>query len=457
MEARELFAEGELPERERAGEPKIVGGTARLRKPQRDQIEMHCAALDDLLPADHPARLVWEAVAALDLSAWLGEIKAVEGHVGRDANDPRLLVALWVYATFEGEGSARRVAQLCARDLPYKWLCGGVTMNYHALADFRSRGGEKWDDLITELVAGLMHEGLVTLHRVAQDGMRVRASAGKSSFRRASTLERCEAEAREQVELLRQLAEQNPDELNQQQRAARERAAKERQQRVAAAVENCRALKQQRDQRAKKTCQPAREARASTTDPEARVMKFANGGYDPGYNVQLATDTGSGIIVGVDVTNAGSDSEELSPMLDQLHERYGCDPQEALVDGGFATKDAITDAADEHHCTVYAPLKDEEKQRNKGVDPQARKPGDSEAVAAWRKRMGTDAAKEIYKLRAQTAEWVNAICRNRGLRQMPVRGRSRCRNIALLHALTHNLFQALRLRAAAAAKETAAT
>ena len=144
-------------------------------------------------------------------------------------------------------------------------------------------------------------------------------------------------------------------------------------------------------------------------------------------------------------------------MLDQLHERYGCDPQEMLVDGNFAAKDAITDAADEHHCTVYAPLKDEEKQRKKGVDPHARKPGDSDAVAAWRQRMGTDAAKQVYQLRAQTAEWVNAICRNRGLRQMPVRGRSRCRNIALLHALTHNLFQALRLRATATAKAAAAT
>jgi transposase len=410
---------------------------------------MHWASLDELLEADHRSRLVWAAVAGLRLDDWLAEIKAVEGNVGRDATDPRLLVALWVYATLEGVGSARELARLCEKHLAYQWLCGGVTVNHHLLADFRSQGGEKWDALLTQIVASLLAEGLVTMTRVAQDGMRVRASAGKASFRRRVRLESCLEEARQQVQALKQLAEESPEELSQRQRAARQRAACERAERIAEAIRNCEQLQAEREERAKIACEPAKEARASTTDPEARNMKFANGGYNPGYNVQFSTETAGGVIVGVAVTNVGNDGGELLPMLEQIEERYGCGPGEALVDGGFATKEAIRDAAENHACTVYAPLKDEEKQRAKGTDPHAPKKGDSVAVAAWRARMGTDAAKAIYRLRCKTAEWVNALARNRGLWQMQVRGQRKCRTVAVMYAIAHNLMQALRLRAEA--------
>ena len=178
-------------------------------------------------------------------------------------------------------------------------------------------------------------------------------------------------------------------------------------------------------------------------------MKFADGGYRPGYNVQFATDTSSGVIVGVGVTNAGTDNEQLTPMLEQLKERYGRYPKEATVDGGFATLESIEEAT-ARDCTVYAPLKDEKKQLDAGKDPYARKKGDSKAVAEWRARMGTAAAKAIYGLRCQTAEWVNAQCRNRGLQQMPVRGQGKCQIIGLLYAIAHNLILGERLRAGAA-------
>jgi transposase len=414
----------------------------------RDQIEMRTASLEELLEANHPARMVWAAVCRLDVGPWLSEIKAVERHVGRDATDPRLLIALWTLATLKGIGSARELDRLCRESLPYQWLCGGVSVNYHMLSDFRSQGGEKWDELLTQVVAVLLDAGLVKMERVAQDGMRVRASAGKSSFRRQGRLEEFLAEAREQVETLKQLAEEDAEELNRRQQAARKRAATERQQRIEAAMRQREELQQQREASAKKSCRKVDEARASTTDPEARVMKFADGGYWPGYNVQFATDTASGVIVGVEVTNAGTDNEQLPPMLRQLDERYERVPDEALVDGGFVSVDAIEEAQ-QRGCTVYAPLKDEEKQRAAGTDPHARKKGDSDAVAAWRSRMGTDAAKLIYRLRGQTAEWVNAQCRNRGLWHMPVRGRPRCRIVALLFAFAHNLIVAARLRTAA--------
>lgn len=442
-----LFDAEDLPEPPSPAQAaqSMPAGKPRLRVAIRDQIEMRWASLDELLEADHPVRIVWAAVCKLDLSSWLNDIKAVERHVGRDATDPRLLLSLWIYATLKGIGSARELDRLCGECLPYQWLCGGVSVNYHMLSDFRSRGGDKWDELLTQIVAVLLAAELVKMDRVAQDGMKVRASAGKSSFHREARLEECLKEARQQVETLKQLAEEDGEELSRRQRAARERAARERQQRIEEAMRQRDELQQQREATAKKSGRKAGEARASTTDPEARSMKFPDGGCRPGYNVQFSTDTASGVIVGVEVTNAGTDNEQLTPMLEQLNERYQRVPGEALVDGGFATVAAIEQAAD-RSCTVYAPVKDEEKQREAGKDPHAPKKGDSDAVGQWRIRMGTEAAKLVYRLRGQTAEWVNALCRNRGLWFMPVRGRPRCRNVGLLYAITHNLIVMGRLR-----------
>jgi transposase len=429
----------------------------RLRVPQRDQVELHWKSLDQLLEPDHPVRSVWAAVCALDLSAWLNEIKAVEGHVGRKATDPRLLVALWVYATLKGIGSARELDRLCGSQegcLPYQWLCGGVSVNYGMLARFRSQGGEKWDDLLTHIVATLVAAGLVSLERVAQDGMKVRAHAGTSSFHGRGSLEEALEAARQQVEMLKAPAEQEGSQASGErpqrtpaERAARERAARERQQRIEEAMRQCEELQRQREATAKQSGRKVGEARASTTDPESRNMKMPDGGTRPAYNVQFTTDTATGVVLGVEVTNAGTDGGQLPPMLDQLEERYEQVPDEALVDGGFVTIDAI-EQADALGCTVYAPIKNEKKQAEQGKDPYARKKGDSDAVADWRSRMGTEEAKTTYKLRGQTAEWVNAQCRNRGLWQMPVRGQSRCRIVALLYAIAHNIVVGARLRAA---------
>jgi transposase len=424
-------------------------GIPRLRVPQRDQIEIHWSSLDDRLDPDSPARIVWSLVCQLDLDAWLADIKAIEHHVGRNANDPRLLVALWVFATLKGVGSAREIDRLCNRRdgyLPYQWLCGGVSLNYKSLADFRSQGGEKWDELLIQIIATLMAQGLVTMDRVAQDGMRVRADAGKSSFRTAGRLEVLLEEAKQQVETLKQLAETNPAELTQRQRAARERAAQERQARIEEAIRQCEELRKERAASAQKSGRKPSEARASTTDPEARVMNFSDGGFRPAYNVQYATDTATGIIVGVEVTQAGTDSEQMPPMLDQLEESYERIPDEMLVDGGFASLDAI-DSTEQRGCKVYAPVKDADKQKKAGKDPYARKKNDTDATAAWRKRMGEEASKVVYRLRCQTAEWVNAQCRNRGFWQMPVRGQTKCRIVATLYAITQNLIHQGNVRA----------
>src|SRR5688572_7700362 len=407
--SRVLFEKGE-PEQPTPAEAaaSATAGKPRLRVPRREEREMRWTALDEMLEPEHQARVVWAAVCRLDLNRWLAEIKAVEGNVGRDSTDPRLLVALWVYATLDGLGSARELSRLCTLHLAYQWLCGGVSVNYHLLSDFRTKNAEAWDDLLTQIVGSLMAEGLVTMKRVAQDGMRVRAHAGKSSFRRKQTLQDCLDEAREQVQALKQLDEESSSELTARQRAARERAAADRTRRLEAALKHCEELQTEREKSAKKSGRAVKEARASTTDPEARVMQFSDGGYRPGYNVQLSTDTETGLIGGVDTTSCGNDQEQLPPMLDQFQERYDKVPEEALVDGGFAGLDAL-DAATEKGCTVYAPLKDKANQQKAGKDPHARKKGDSDAVADWRQRMGTAAAQGLYILRCQTAEWVNAI------------------------------------------------
>jgi transposase len=447
------FKADDLPEPTPAQAARDPGrGTPRLRVPQRDQVEMSWSSLDERLDPDSQARVVWTLVCKLDLDAWLRDIKAIEHHVGRNATDPRLLVALWVFATLKGIGSARELARLCNKSqgyLPYQWLCGGVTVNYHMLADFRSQGGEKWDELLTHIVATLMEENLVTMECVAQDGMKVRANAGKSSFRSAGRLAELLEEAKQQVETLKELAETNPDELTRRQRAARERAARERQERIEAAVAECEKLRAEREESARRSGRTPTEARASTTDAVARVMQCSDGGYRPAVNVQYATDTKNSFIVGVDTTNAGTDNKELPPMVDQLKERYERIPDAALVDGGFASLDAI-DSVETRGCTVYAPVKDAEKQKKAGQDPYARKKNDTDATAAWRKRMGEEASKQVYRLRAQTAEWVNAMCRNRGCWRMPVRGLTKCRIVATLYAITHNLIHQVTVRAAMA-------
>jgi IS5 family transposase len=318
-----------------------------------------------------------------------------------------------------------------------------VSLNYHTLSDFRSGHTAFLDELLTQSVATLMHQGLVTLKRVAQDGMRVRASAGAASFRRRVTLERCQAEAREQVESLRAELASDPSAGNRRREAARLRAARERSERIV------KALGELPDVEGKKKPGEKEKARVSTTEPEARVMKMGDGGFRPAHNVEMATDTASQVITGVDVVNAGSDLGQMGPMVAQHKVRYARTPEEVLVDGGFAKKEDIElVSAAGNGATVYAPV---QKPKNEDRDPHEPRPGDSDVIAAWRRRMGTEAAKAVYKERASTAECVNALARNRGLRQFLVRGLAKVRAVVLLYALAHNLLRAVALRRQAAA------
>jgi transposase len=379
---------------------------------------------------------VWAFVDGLDLSGLYEQVKSVEGNAGRPAIDAKILVAVWLYATLDGEISARRLATFCKEFNPYIWLCGGIEINHHTLSDFYTSHTDWLEKQFTLHLASLIHQGLVDFETVAQDGMRVRASAGTASFRRGETLEECLQTAEAYMEKLAKEREENPQVVNKGKQAAKERAARERQERVREAQ------RQLPEVEAKKEESDRNKARVSTTDPDARVMKMADGGFRPAFNVQFSTDTDSQIIVGFDVVNEGSDQNQLSPMLEQIHKRTGEYPDNVLVDGGFVNKTDIENTT-QKDVTLYAPV---QKPKDESRDPYQPMPKDSQSVADWRKRMGTDAAKEIYKERAATAECVNAITRNRGLRQFTVRGLKKAKAAMLWFVFAHNLMREAVLR-----------
>ena len=304
--------------------------------------------------------------------------------------------------------------------------------------------------MLTESVAALVHQDLVELVEIAQDGMRVRASAGTKTFRRGATLEECLTEAKAHVAALNAQAEQDERTGNTRQRAAQERAARDRQERVEAAIAAQKELAARRAVTAKEKGVKSREPRASTTDPDAKIMKMGDGGFRPAFNVEFATDTASRIVVGVEVVNVGSDHGQLAPMVEQIEERYEKTPERIVADGDFATLEDIETLAAKQ-VEVIAPIKNAAKLKAKGIDPYQSKPTDGEGVKAWRQRMGEESTKEIYKRRASTAEWANARARNMGLRQFLVRGLERVKAVAVLFALASNMVQTFALRAAAVA------
>ena len=413
-------------------------GQARVYKPVRNQVEMMMRDLDSILPEDHLARAVWAFVERLDLSAFYVPIKAIEGEPGHPATDPQVLVALWLYATADGVGKARQLDRLCHEHDAYRWLRGGVPINYHMLADFRVEHGQALDDLLTQILATMAAEGLVDLERVCQDGVRVRASAGAASFRREARLKQFLAQAQAQVN---RLAGELANELEQdavpaerpsrREEAARLRAARERQERVERVLAELPLV-----QAAKKTEEQRQQARASVSDPEARVMKMPDGGFRPAYNVQLASQLNNQVIVGISVTNHGTDGAEAPPMLEQVQERNGATPNDYLIDGGAATLKTV-DELTRAGVTVYAPTQPPRGSKRSQTEPRAT---DTPAVADWRVRMGTEEGKAIYRERGM-GECVNARLRQHGLYQFVVRGLQKVTCVMLWMVIAHNLLR----------------
>lgn len=408
-------------------------GSPRLRRPDRQQVVLDPVCLEERLAADHPARAIWAIVERLDLSKFHAVIAARGEEPGRPTTDPALLIALWLFATTQNEGSARRLAALCESHDAYRWLCGGVSLNHHTLSDFRTAHGAALDDLFTQVIAALVHKNVVKIDRMSQDSLRTRASAGSSSFRREKALRRLLEQARAHVEAVKKQADEAPADAARK-TAARQRAAAERVERIDAALALLPEL--QRAKEASDSGKPSKQrpVRVSTTDVEARRMRLGNGAVAPAYNVQLGVDTASRAIVGVDVVNDGNDQQQSEPIRQQVEQRSGRKVKEHLFDGGFVKKELI-ERAEQDGVAIYAPLP-----TDKNGQPCTHGRRDGPGVAAWRARMTTPEAQKLYHLRAATAETANAETKTyRGLGRFLVRGLGKVRCIALWSALAYNV------------------
>jgi transposase len=423
----------------------------RLLRPDRSQTYLDSVDLESQLAEDHLARTVWAFVESLDVSPLELAIKARQGTPGRPTPDRRLYVALWLYATLDGVGSARKLDELCGSHTAYRWLCGGVPVNYHDLSDFRVEAGAFLDDLLSKSIAGLIDQGFVSSEVLAVDSVRVRASAGSGSFRKKETLGELYEAAKARLEELRQEIDEDPGASSKRLQARRLRAAEERVTRVKRAKEAADKIEAERKEDAKKTrSKKAKrsEVRASTSDPEARIMK-CDGGFRPAYNVQIRTDQKSCTIIGVEVIDRASDRGQLTPAVADIERRYGRRPKQVLADGGYDSKSDIErlygdDEAD--RIEVYCPLPGSKG----GLGDGEPKRGDGPGTIAWRRRMSCDDGMAYYRKRFAT-ERPHADMRNRGLRRLMVRGAQKVKAVVLWYAIAFNFQQRLFLQRNAAA------
>jgi transposase len=431
----------DLPEQ---GSPKPAEplGRPRLREPVRDQLELRCVDIESLIGEDHPARLFWAYAEQVDLRELEDAIKSREGHPGHPTITPRLMLALWLYAYSQGVGSARALERLCKSHDGYRWLCGGVSVNYHTLSDFRVGLGRLLEKLLILHLAALAMAGLVDFTTLIQDGIRIRAAAGAASFRRRATLEQLEAAARDVVEHLRGELDDDVEASNRRIRAARERAARERAERLAAALKAQSEVEAQRKRREKKNANQTKkqkEPRSSTTDPQARVMKMPDGGFRPAWNVQVVSAGEEQIVVAVEPTSIGSDRGLMRPILEAIRERLGRLPERYLVDGGFMAGPDI-EWAHESGVEIYC-----QPTRSKhGGDPYAPRRTDGPGLRAWRERMASEQGQDVYKRRG-IGECIHGRWRNWNLTRLTVRGAAKIKSVMLWYALANNILQGHRL------------
>ena len=432
----------------------------RIRRAERRQAGFELVDLESLVVDDHPVRAVWSFVEGLDLQMFYDRIKARGEMPGRPATDPRILLTLWLYATADGIGAARALARLCEHHTIYRWICGGVGVNHTMLSEFRTDSGEFLDRLLTSSLAALMKEGLITLDEVITDGTKIRASASRSSMRRRQTLTELEEKARTRVVELKQ--ELEADSAAGERRLSKRRlsAAEDRARRVAAALAKHPASAPEQEQEKgpsdgdeppSATGKKPKEERVSTTDPDAPLMKMADGAVRPAYNVQVSS--ACGFVVAIEPVQRRNDRGLAPAMVAQVEQRCGMPPKRLLADTGAMTAPDIVTIAQAHPSVqVFSPppaRKETSKpaskaryERNRAAEPQCLK--------EWRARMDSEEGQAVYKRRSNT-EHVHARLKNRGFGRMVLRGLAKVRIVCLLHAVTHNMMWALSRRALKAA------
>lgn len=467
----------------------------------REQLVMRPIDVEQLIEVEHPARAIWEFMGRVDLSRFSEEVQAFEGERGRSAYDPRLLVSLWVYSYSRGITAGREITRLCEYDPAYQWLTGMKVVNYHSLTDFRVKHEVALRQLFIQILAVLSKAGLVSLERVMNDGTKIKANASKHSFHGRERIKDHLAAARQHVNELERKSE---EEMSRQLAQARQRAARESKQRLEAALaefDKIRALKPDREEK---------KLRVSKSEPEARKMKQPDGGYAPSYNVQISTDQAQGIIVGVGLSQSPADCNELTAAIAQVKENTGKLPAQVVADGGYTTGKNIKELREQGVDLIAPVTDSMEQLKQRGIDPQfSREAFSYDAVSncyscpagqtlsykgkdqrgtrtrlryrakaaacaacVWKLqccpqtergrslsrweyeaeilshkiKMQTAAVQEIYKQRAQTAEFPIAWLKEKiGLRRFRVRGLRKAELEALWACATHNIQQWMRL------------
>lgn len=424
----------------------------RLLRPERNQLRWDLVDLDSQVPPDHRVRVVWWFVAGLELNGFYDRVKARDAVAGRPASDPAVLLAVWLYATIESEGSARKIARLCRDHAAYRWLCGGVPVNHDMLSAFRREYEAELDRLLTQSLRGLIREGLLRLDEVMIDGTKVAARASRRSLMKADRLGKLQARVAEHVARLKRELDADPSGTEKRQRALR--AAEDQEARLRRARSVLAEREAEQAERAKSHAKAEAEKGSpsvSTSDPEVRSMKMADGVTRPAWNVQVAT--AEGFIVAIDPTDKRNDSGLAQETLAEVEERCEQVPARLLGDGTAVTQeDLVTLGEKRPALTVYSPPAEERDDVKAETlrKRQWQRQREPEAVKAWRVRMESDEAAEVYRRRKLT-EHAHARLKNRGFGRVLVDGLAKVRSVCLMHALAHNLMWSCSVRTAAAA------
>jgi transposase len=434
-----------------------MGTGPRVLRPERDQLFWDMVDLDSQLPPDHLVRIIWAFVDGLALPELYDPIKARDDVAGRPTPDPKVYLVLWIYATVEGVGSARALARLCEHHAAYRWICGRVAVNYHSLSDFRTLAGAVLDRILSESVAVLMAEGLVSLEEVAVDGTKLAANAAKSSLRDEAGIVHFERAARARVERLKAEVEADPGAGERRRRAAGARAEAEIASRAQGArdkLAELQAEKARREETHKKQEAAKGAPKASTTDPEARLMKMPDQSFRLAYNLMVAAAPQQQIILAIEPTDRRSEAGLAQPMVEEVARRYGARPRRLLVDTRLATAREIVDLADHDDgpTLVYRPPPPERAEVKPAslAKRQRRRKAEPPALIEWRQRMASVAGKLVYA-RRKLIEPINGRLKNGNWRQLRLRGLAKVRAEALLHAVAYNICRGHTLRLAQAA------
>ena len=415
----------------------------KLMLSNRDQYEFASFCLNDLIPEDHKARMIWDFVSEMDLSICFGDISSFYGARGRPCTDPKIMLSLWLYSILDGNTSARKLEELCQNHDVYKWICGGVSVNRTTLAEFRSINPRKFDDLLVQCLAVMVKNDLISDSDFSQDGTRVKGNAGSASFHREDTLKDIETKLTNHIDQLKTEQKKTPNTYDKKKIIEQKKHLDEKRNRVKAALRELDAARCQKQENAKQnhhriSKEELNDVRASVTDPEIRKMKMGDGGFRLAYNVQFATGLDSRVIYAVDVVNTldpGTAPKLMSKVQESLQKLGLGEIKKWIADSAYSAKnDIITIAQLFPNCFYYAPPK-----TNKKIDPKVSVKGDCEIIKKWRSLIDSDEVNDLYRKRCSTAEFSNMQVKNRSLKEFAVRGLAKVLGMAHLHAIAENL------------------